>query len=253
MTDITPPDRDLSLRGRNARWLFFRKWVTSPLSVAAIAPSSFSLAKAMATSLPACEGMVIELGGGTGAITQALLAEGLLPQQIVIVERDPHFCEFLTRRFVGVRILQGDACSLKSLLAGANIPTPVRAVISGLPFLAMSPRSQARLLHQTFAITDGKGPFIQFSYSPRSPLKKSVRDHMGITESCHRQVWRNLPPAKVWCFQGAGKTRSRHRRIHHLGCRASHSRSELLLDLGKKGVCFPGTLLGGCVLRRTFF
>lgn len=190
-----------STSGRNANWLFLRKWMQAPLSVASITPSSAALAKAMAASLSHKDGIVVELGGGTGAITQALLTAGVAPEKIVIIERDAHFFAFLQRRFSGVRVLQGDARFLKSLLRKGGIDLPVQAVVSGLPFLAMSRHLQMRLLHQTFSVTDGKGPFIQFSYSPFSPLKPSIRNRMGVAEQCTQQVWRNLPPAKVWSFR----------------------------------------------------
>ncbi len=204
MLEQAPIRSEASETARHAHWLFFRKWVQSPLSVASIAPSSPDLSKAMAASLPDRDGIVVELGGGTGAVTQALLAQGLPLERIVIIERDAHFCAFLERRFPGIRVLQGDAGSLKFLLRGANVALPVSAVISGLPFVSMPNRLQVRLLHQAFAVTGGKGPFIQFSYSPLSPLKRCVRDRMGVIEQCTQQVWRNLPPAKVWCFYGAG-------------------------------------------------
>lgn len=73
----------------DARWLFFQKWMKSPLNVASVMPSSSDLARAMAAATPETDGIVIELGGGTGAITAALLARGVLPEDIVIVERDP--------------------------------------------------------------------------------------------------------------------------------------------------------------------
>ena len=192
--------RELSESAPNGHWLFFRKWMRSPLKVASITPSSSALARAMTDSLPLDEGVVVELGGGTGSITRALLAQGLPPEKIIVIERDKHFCDFLQDRFPGVRVLNGDALFLKSVLQRANIQEPIRAVVSGLPFLSMNSRMQARLLKGTFAITHNQGPFIQFTYSPLSPLKRSVRDRMNVRECCTQQVWNNFPPAKVWSF-----------------------------------------------------
>lgn len=206
-----------SLPQQDANWLFFQKWMKTPLSVASVMPSSSYLARAMAAALPETDGMVVELGGGTGAITAALLARGVLPEDIVIVERDAHFCVFLEQRFPGIRVLQGDARSLKSMLSAAGIALPVRAVVSGLPLLAMPARLQACLLHQCFAVTGGCGPFIQFSYSLMSPLKKAVRDRLGIEETCVGQIWRNLPPAKVWTFYGLPNHRTRRYESHQEG------------------------------------
>jgi len=144
----------------DANWLFFRKWMKTPLGISSILPSSSNLAKAMAAALPENDGIVVELGGGTGVITVALLERGVLPEDILIIERDPQFCGFLKQRFPSIRVLQGDACSLRALLSAADVPLTVRAVVSGLPLLAMPARLQAILLHQSFAVTGGRGPFI---------------------------------------------------------------------------------------------
>ena len=58
-------------------WALFRQWLRNPLQIAAIAPSSRELAAAMVAALPPGTNRVIELGGGTGALTRALLAKGI--------------------------------------------------------------------------------------------------------------------------------------------------------------------------------
>ena len=57
-------------------------------------------------------GPVVELGPGTGPVTQALLQRGLAPERLILVEYDPAFCRLLERRFPGVRVIQGDAYDL---------------------------------------------------------------------------------------------------------------------------------------------
>jgi phospholipid N-methyltransferase len=94
---------------KNAEFVFFSKWLKSPLSVASVTPSSTQLAKAMASGLPDNEGLVIELGGGTGPITHALLEAGVRPDHLVVIERDPHFHRYLQQRFPGINVVCGDA------------------------------------------------------------------------------------------------------------------------------------------------
>ncbi len=80
---------DLITRGSRHR-KFLAAWVRAPLRMGAIIPSSKSLARAMAKQVdPDQPGMVIELGAGTGAITQALLDSGLAPSRMLVIERDP--------------------------------------------------------------------------------------------------------------------------------------------------------------------
>src|SRR3546814_3954983 len=74
----------------------------------------------------AAPGAVIELGGGTGNVTAALLEAGVPPQDIAVVERDPVFARVIAARFPQVRVLQGDASELRRLLREAGIG-PVRS------------------------------------------------------------------------------------------------------------------------------
>ena len=186
---------------KNAEFVFFSKWLKSPLSVASVTPSSTQLARAMASSLPDNDGLVIELGGGTGPITHALLEAGVRPDHLVVIERDPHFHRYLQKRFPGINVVCGDALHLKLLVEGLSAKIAACAVVSGLPLLSMNAATQTQLLEQSMYLTRGKGPFIQFSYSLTSPLKKTVEKELGLVSNCVAQVWRNVPPAKVWMYE----------------------------------------------------
>jgi hypothetical protein len=50
-----------------------------------------------------------------------------------------------------------------------------------------------------------------------SPLKKTVRDRLGVKEMCVGQVWRNFPPAKVWTFYDSPNRRIRRCEAHQEG------------------------------------
>lgn len=187
---------------RNAHLIFFSKWLSAPLRVASVTPSSVPLARAMASALPAGDGVVVELGGGTGPITHALLEAGVAAHRLVVIERDARFCRYLSERFPGITVLQGDALHMASLVETLAVDIPVRAVVSGLPLLSMPAQTQAGLLQQAMHLTGGTGPLIQFSYSLASPLRKSVEQRLGLVSRCIAQVWRNVPPAKVWSYEG---------------------------------------------------
>src|SRR5882724_5939592 len=117
--------------------LFLRRWLKDPLMIGAIAPSSRELAAAMARLVPVdSQDPVIELGGGTGVITQALLDAGIAPARLFVVERDGALHDLLVKRFPEVRILLGSAADLTDLLRPLGVAKAC-AVVSGLPLLAM--------------------------------------------------------------------------------------------------------------------
>lgn len=144
-------------------------------------------------------GHIVELGGGTGAITGALLERGLPPERLVVIERHRGLCRLLAARFPHIAVLRGDAIGLRTLLQQAGI-APVTAVVSGLPLLSMPVRMRARILSEAFAAMGGGGRFIQFTYSLRCPIPKAVLNEIGLTAAPRRRIWLNLPPARVWIF-----------------------------------------------------
>ena len=95
---------------RSPQSLFLRELVAQPGTVGAICASSPRLAARMAALVDAQQpGLVVELGGGTGVITAALLAHGIAPARLVVVEQSAALADHLRRRFPDVCVLQGDA------------------------------------------------------------------------------------------------------------------------------------------------
>src|SRR5262249_33183589 len=111
---------------------FIRSWIEKPLSTGAVMPSSRVLARAMARYVdPRSRGPVLELGPGTGPVTEALVQHGVDPARLVLVEFNPDFCRLLRTRYPSATVVQGDAYRLKRLL-GTYVGEPAAAVVSGL-------------------------------------------------------------------------------------------------------------------------
>lgn len=192
------PARD---RAKKAELGFFLLWLRRPTRVGAIIPSSKALATSMAARVEVdAPGIVIELGGGTGSITEAILAAGTAPQDLVVIEREAELCAILTERFPHVRILRGDACDLKEILARAEIG-PVKVVVSGLPLLSMDSRVRQRIVASAFSVLPPEGEFLQFTYGPTSPVSRQTRTSLGIAGQRADWVLYNLPPASVWRYR----------------------------------------------------
>lgn len=175
---------------------FFRDWVANPLRVGAIAPSGPSLAKLMATGISHATGPVLELGPGTGAFTQTLLDQGVSPSDLTLIEYGSDFARCLDARFPGVRVLWMDAARLghHELYRGS----PVGAVVSGLPLLAMSPRKVTMILAGAFALLRPGGWFVQFTYGWTCPVPRPILDRLGLKATLVGRTVRNLPPASVY-------------------------------------------------------
>jgi phosphatidylethanolamine/phosphatidyl-N-methylethanolamine N-methyltransferase len=183
------------------RRLFFLRWLRNPLRIGVPIASSRGLAEAMAAQLSvAPHEMVVELGPGTGVVTQALLQAGLPEKQLVVVERDHAFYDQLRRNFPQALVLQGDARHLRELLHHHGI-SQVAAIISSLPLLSMPDAIRHAIVHTAFEVIKPDGVFIQYTYGLLSPVPEHHQRAIGIHGRIIKRVWRNFPPARVWRYK----------------------------------------------------
>ncbi len=175
---------------------FIATWLQHPLKVGAVSPSGKALARAVAAEVdPAIPGMVVELGPGTGPVTEALVERGIAPERLILVEYDPEFCVLLRKRFPGAKVIQGDAYSLGKTLAGVSTQ-PLAAVVSCLPLMTRPLFTRLRLLKTALKMLRSGGPFVQFTYAMTAPIP-SRRYRMSSSP----RIWMNIPPARVWVYR----------------------------------------------------
>jgi phosphatidylethanolamine/phosphatidyl-N-methylethanolamine N-methyltransferase len=178
---------------------FIRSWIEKPLSTGAVMPSSKALARTMARYVdPQSSGPVIELGPGTGPVTEALVQRGVDPKRLLLVEFNPDFCRLLRTRYPAATVVQGDAYRLRRLL-GALVREPAAAVVSGLPLVTKPLRTRLRLISDAMGLLAPGAPFIQFTYAMVPPIPKALS---GIKAEASELIWLNLPPARVWVYRG---------------------------------------------------
>jgi phosphatidylethanolamine/phosphatidyl-N-methylethanolamine N-methyltransferase len=177
---------------------FIRSWIERPLTTGAVTPSGRALARTMAAYVdPGIPGPIIELGPGTGPVTEALVAQGIDPSRLVLVEFDPIFCRLLRTRYPEATVVQGDAYSLKRLLGGL-LQQPAAAVVSGLPLFNKPLRMRLRLLFESFGLMSPGAPFVQFTYNAVSPIPKRLD---RVRAEASERIWMNIPPARVWVYR----------------------------------------------------
>lgn len=177
--------------------LFFKQWLRSPKSMGSIIPSSKHLARALAAEVAWEPGQyVVELGGGTGAITQGLIERGIPRDHLIVVELDTALCAYLKERLAGCQIVQGDATRLDEILARLDVGT-IGTVVSGLPMVGMPKGFQRAIIEQGFKNVRPGGFMLQYSYSPVAPVPAKA---LGIEAAIARFVLLNVPPAYVWKY-----------------------------------------------------
>jgi phosphatidylethanolamine/phosphatidyl-N-methylethanolamine N-methyltransferase len=173
---------------------FLGRLAARPSQVGAVAPSGPGLTRAMAAQIPDGTGPILELGPGTGVVTEAILARGIAPERVTSIEYDPDFAALMAKRFPRIRVVQGDAFDLATTLGHRE---PFMAALSSLPLVNFPIAMRASLMKQIFEQLAPGAPFIQFSYRIRPPVPAS--DAIGVTRAA--QIWFNIPPARVWVYR----------------------------------------------------
>jgi phosphatidylethanolamine/phosphatidyl-N-methylethanolamine N-methyltransferase len=188
---------------------FLRGLFENPRGVRAPTPSSAFLSAAMADEVDLERpGLVIELGAGTGVVTEALLNRGIAAERLLVIESTPAFVKLLRQRFPDVRVVQGDA-----LRFDQHVPpgSAVASVVSGLPLLSFPAALRSVLIDRALVLQGDGGRFVQLSYGWRPAVPGD-----SVLRVTRRFVWRNVPPAFVWTYTKApAAARSQRTRIDH--------------------------------------
>jgi phosphatidylethanolamine/phosphatidyl-N-methylethanolamine N-methyltransferase len=177
---------------------FLKALIARPKTVGAVIPSSPALARAMARQIDPKAGPVLEIGPGTGVISEAILERGVPHAQLTLVEYDEELARHLAARLPRVQVIQGDAFDLDQTLCGRD-GLPFGAIVSSLPLLNHPMgRRLAYMESVTRRLAPG-APLIQFSYGAHPPVVPPP----GFSVVRTAQVWANIPPAKVWVYRKA--------------------------------------------------
>ncbi|WP_421854650.1 class I SAM-dependent methyltransferase [Oricola sp.] len=172
----------------------------APRATGAVAPTSRRTADTMAAHIDTGSGLpVLELGPGTGAITDAILATGLPDERLYAIEANERFCRLLRASHPEVRLHQGDAFDIRATL-GDDAPDRFDTVISGLPLLNFPKPMRESLLRQVLDLLPQGRPFVQFSYGVTAPVGVPGGD-VRVSKSSWNL--KNVPPARVWTYRRA--------------------------------------------------
>lgn len=177
-------------------------------STAAVAPSSRYLAREMVRPLPlASARTVVELGPGTGVMTEALL--DLLPANSTVLafEISGSFVRHLREKFDDARL---DIVHAGAETAGEELRrrgiTRVDAVLSSLGSSLMPDGMMQTILAGLDPFLDSESVFTQFQYMHRIRVHDGRLSYFDVehllreffSDIRRSNVWINLPPAFVF-------------------------------------------------------
>lgn len=194
--------------------LFWREAIRKPGSIGAFGPSSPSVARSMTLPLIGRSGpaKVLEVGPGTGAVTEAILEHLTPADSLDMCELNPEFVKLLRKRFETsddgpgprVRVYEGDVLEkagdqydfIISSVPASNLPPEVvQRLLEGL-ISRLAPGGVLACLHYR-----GQGIRSRLAIGKE---RQRLRQVINVIKTYQRRhglgkdtVWLSLPPAEI--------------------------------------------------------
>jgi phospholipid N-methyltransferase len=189
------------------RWTFLREFVRDPARVGSVTPSSRQLADLVVRCADLRRGQaVVELGAGTGPVTQAILRRH--PDvDLLAVEPSEKLAGHLRERFPGLQVREAFADRALPRLVDAWGHPHVDRVVSGLPWTLWTTAEQDEVLAGITAALGPDGRFVTYTYvsAHLSPKGRQFRRRLRKWFRSVRRtdvLWANVPPAFVLVADG---------------------------------------------------
>ncbi len=177
--------------------LFLLRALRNPRQLGAIAPSSRHLGALLARHAAVDDhSPIVELGGGSGSLTRAMIKSGIAPERIYVIELEPTLATYLKTALPNVNVIHGNATDLRKILP-PEVLGKVHRVVSGLPMINMPEAVRGEILESCFDIMAPGGAYLQYTYSLRSSINDKV---YGLTKKRLGTIFLNIPPATVWQY-----------------------------------------------------
>lgn len=185
-------------RNKDSGLLFARRWLANPQKVGTIIPSGPHVSRLMARhARRAKDQAVIEVGAGTGPVTQALFDAGLPNDRLFVLEIDPDMCRHLRTRFPKAQVVEGDC-----LRVGEFIPPEwhgkIGSIVSGIPMVLLPYQMQKAMMDAFFSVLAPGGRVVQITFKWAEPIQGQRMGYRGRRAGL---TWKNLPPAFVWVYE----------------------------------------------------
>ena len=180
---------------------FAREFLRSPVHTAALFPSLGPLCRQAIAPLPENgDPVVVDLGAGTGSVTEALQERLAGRGRHIAVEFNPRMAEVLAEAYPKVEVICDDAHAAVERLVAEGVRADL--VVSGLPWLCTSPRETTifRPVRDLVA-ADGAVTQLAHAWIRFFPAAKQVQRNLEAAFEevvVTRTVWANVPPAVVY-------------------------------------------------------
>lgn len=170
---------------------FLKRFFASPIAVGAVWPTSLATARIMASPVDP-KGTVLEMGAGTGSITEGIVERLNDASNLTSVEIDPKLAEVFRKNFPQLRLEVRDAEDVLRESGGFD------AIVSGVPLSIMEEGKRKRMLGLIKQKLNADGVFVAIQYSLVS--KQELEQNFGTVDIKFSPL--NVPPAFIYICRG---------------------------------------------------
>jgi phosphatidylethanolamine/phosphatidyl-N-methylethanolamine N-methyltransferase len=192
-------------------WTFFKQWIRHPARLGTFLPIHKKFSEASIKTLihdhklknTLSQLKVVELGAGTGSLTQTLLQEGF--RDISAIELDSELSHFLNQKLgEQVKVLNIDATDLEKYIDRNSVDI----VISALPFMYIPLPIRQKIIDASFAVLKDTGTFWHTCYTPSGKMfqVENMETEKKLTQ------WDHFPTGFVYEFKPIAQQKRRPRR-----------------------------------------
>ena len=192
---------------------FAKQFLVHPISTGAIAPSSRALAKKVCELADIDSAKtIVEIGPGSGSFTKMIQAKRSPESTFFAIEINPELAEQAREECPGVEIITDCGTKIGDYLNKHGVEH-CDTVVGGLPWANLPEDVQKRLLSAIIDALTPDGKYVTFTYMhsrlvPMGRRFKKLLEENFSKVLVSRMVWKNLPPAVVYCAIGPKKTQS---------------------------------------------
>lgn len=189
--------------GSASSWHFWREALRGPHRIGALAPTTRGLACELVRRCGVeSANAIVELGAGTGIITEQILRWKRPDASVLAVERDAGFARELASRFPDVEVAECCASRLAERMETVGFD-PAESVVSTLPWGIFDSALQWRILRQARNALAPGGTFGTIACFGWHWLRagRGFRNLLGEAfgdVTVTRVFWNNVPPAFLY-------------------------------------------------------
>ena len=181
----------------NQKIVFLSNFMKNPGQVAAVAPSSKYVIKAVLENIDFGKAKnIVEYGPGTGPVTKALLEQMEEDSSLICIEPNANFYSFLGKSINDPRLkLINDVAENIDFHLNKLAVRNVDYILSGIPFSLVKKEAKISILRKTLDALGKNGKFIvyqQYNWHMEKHLKKY------FSNVSKQMEFRNLPPTFIF-------------------------------------------------------